>query len=96
MTADAKMLIDKLFTKSKHDETSNTYRITLLKNFSHSNKVSKIRKNLKTFDVINEVFVAVQPVLSALQLSVEAIKHYATSVDKIEVFELARKKDEER
>ncbi len=96
LTANARSLIDKLYTKSKYDVQSESYRITLLKKFSHKLKVGYIKQNIESFDILHEIFETIQPVLFHLNLSVETIKHYATAVNKSQIFQLARKQDVER
>lgn len=92
----SKSVIDKLLTKSNHDETSQAYRLTLLKRFSHSLKPQQIAKNIEAFDTLHEMFLIISPVLKSLNLNVEGLRHYAQSVNKSQIFQISRKSDDNR
>jgi TnpA family transposase len=96
MDPDTQKLIDKLFTKSKHDGMSETYRIVTLKRFTHKLRPHQIKKNTEAFDTLHELFMQVKPILDSLHLSVETIKHYATQVQRSRVFQITRKTDADR
>ena len=92
----SKLEIDKLFAKSSHDVASQTYKLTLLKRFSHSPKPQQIAKNIEAFDTLHEMFLTISPVLKTLNLNVEGLRHYAQSVNKGQIFQTLRKTDDNR
>jgi len=92
----SKMIINKLFTKSSHDETNKAYKLTLLKRFSHSPRPQQIAKNIEAFESLHEMFLIISPVLKSLNLNVEGLRHYAQSVNKSQIFQISRKTDDNR
>lgn len=96
MSPDTQRLLDKLFTKSKYDETSEQYRIAALKRFSHKLRPQQIKQNVDAFDTLHELFSHIQPILDRLSLPVETIKHYATQIKRSQVFQVTRKAEADR
>ena len=71
-------------------------RLTLLKKFSQSTKPAKIKKRTQDLELIEELYFKIQAVLNALDLNHEGIRYYANSVLKSEIFQVARRSDEDR
>lgn len=89
-------VIDRLFTKSKLDGLSESYRIVALKRFTHKLKPRQIKQNTEAFDTLHELFTHIKSILETLNLSVETVKHYANQVQRSRVFQITRKKDDDR
>jgi hypothetical protein len=75
---------------------TSAYRLTLLKKLSQSTKPSKIKERVVDFLLIEGLYQQFQPVLDALDLTHEGIRYYAHSVLKSEIFQVARRSDEDR
>ena len=75
---------------------TSAYRLTLLKKLSQSTRPSKIKERVADFLLIERLYQQFQPVLSALDLNHEGIRYYAHSVLKSEIFQVARRSDEDR
>ncbi|MBI1425692.1 MAG: Tn3 family transposase [Gammaproteobacteria bacterium] len=90
--------LDQLFDKKQPNDNSrlSLYKLTLLKRFSHSLSPTKIANNIEAFETLSELFWIAQPVIEKLEMSNEAIRHYATSVHKSQVFQIKRRADESR
>lgn len=75
---------------------SSSYALTLTKRYSHSTRESKIRKNVGIHATLLESFELVKPVLDKLNLNNEGVKAFATMVEYDQVFQIKRKKDDDR
>ena len=73
-----------------------TYKLTLLKHLSQSTKPTKIKERVSDLTAVTELYQRLQPVLSALALPPEGIRYYANSVIKTEIFQIARRTDDDR
>lgn len=98
LTTDVKLKLDLLTEKPKNkDGTESTaYSLTLAKRFSHATRVNKIRKNIEIHSQLLELYQLIEPVLKKLNLNNEGIKSFATSVEYDQVFQIRRKKDDDR
>lgn len=72
------------------------YKLTLLKKLSQSTKPSKIKKRVSDLELIRSLYFNLQPILNVLNLSHEGIRYFAHSVIKSEIFQVARRADEDR
>lgn len=75
---------------------TSAYRLTLLKKLSQSTKPAKIKERVADFLLIEELYQQFQPTLQSLDLNHDGIRYYANSVLKSEVFQVARRQDEDR
>lgn len=102
LPADTRELLDALFVQSTSLEGERrisktaAYRLTLLKKLSQSTKPGKIRERVADLALIEGIYDRLQPVLEALDLNDEGIRYYANSVIKSEIFQVARRADEDR
>ncbi|TQV77323.1 Tn3 family transposase [Aliikangiella marina] len=97
LTSYDKAILDQLFDNDlPKDSQAIRYRLTLLKKFTQSLKPNKISKNIAGFDVLYDLFLISAPIVEKLDLNGEGIRHYATSVNKSQIFQIQRKKDPNR
>lgn len=95
-------LLDGLFVQSLTlagepvDSQTATYKLTLLKKFSHSTKPTKIRERVSDLTVLRELHTHLSAVLTALALPPDGIRYYAHSVLKSEIFQITRRAEEDR
>ncbi len=93
LTADARNLLDSLFTTP---EDQNRYRLTLLKKLSQSTKPTKIREAIADYETLNTLHNQLQGTLAALDLGVAGLRYYAGSVLRSEMFQIQRREDNDR
>jgi hypothetical protein len=72
------------------------YKLTLMKKLSQSTKPSKVKERVADLNLVEDLYHSLGPVLDALALNHEGIAYHANSVIKSEVFQLARRDDEDR
>ena len=72
------------------------YQLTLLKRFSQSTRPSRIKTNVEDLRTLRELYHQIAPVADTLDLTQEGIRYYATSVIKSEVFQIARRAEDDR
>jgi TnpA family transposase len=78
------------------DEGGWRYRVTLLKKPSQSTRPSKIKANLGDQQILQDLYLDLQPVIQRLRLSSESIRHYAYSVIKSQIPQVSRRVEEDR
>jgi hypothetical protein len=97
-----RQLLDELFVQSPTldgepvDSQTATYKLTLLKHLSQSTKPTKIKERAGDLTAVAELSQRLHPVLAALALPPDGIRYYANSVIKAEIFQIARRTDEDR
>jgi hypothetical protein len=102
LAAQTRVLLDGLFVQSLTlegepvDSPTATYKLTLLKQFSHSTKPTKIRERVSDLTVLRELHTHLSSVLTALALPPDGIRYYAQSVLKSEIFQITRRAEEDR
>lgn len=100
LSLNARSLVEDLLDKSDgDDETSQKfqrYRLTLLKRVSQSTKVKKIRAAVEDLLTVRELFEQVESVFASLDLSHEGVRYYANSVLKSQIFQVARRQEDDR
>ena len=102
LPAEARELLDALFVQSTSLDSepivskTAAYKLTLLKKLSQSTKPGKIKERVADLGLIEGLYHRLQPVLDALELNHDGIRYYASSVIKSEIFQVARRADEER
>jgi TnpA family transposase len=95
-------LLDDLFVQSPTldgdpvDSQTATYKLTLLKHLSQSTKPAKIKARVSDLMAVEDLYQRLQPVLTALALPPDGIRYYANSVIKAEIFQMARRTDDDR
>ena len=99
---DTRTLLDALFVQSHSldgeavPSKTAAYKLTLLKKLSQSTKPSKIKERVTDLALLEGLYERLQPVLQALDLNHDGIRYYAHSVIKSEIFQVARRADEDR
>lgn len=72
------------------------YILTTLKRFNQSNKPGKIQKNLIALTSLKSLFTKLEPARGQIDFTNEGIKYYASLTIKQELFQLARRDQNER
>ncbi len=72
------------------------YKLTLLKKMSQSTKPSKVKERVTDLALLKGLYESLETIFQALELNHEGIRYYATSVIKSEIFQVARRVDEDR
>src|SRR3954447_25640375 len=96
LPAKSRAALDALFEKAPsvvEDLEVRRSRLTLLKQFSHSTKPSKIKANVADLGTIGELYRPLHDIVRTLDLTPEGIRYYAHSVIKAEVFQVSRRAD---
>ena len=100
LSVNARSLIENLLDKSGGDDNASRkfqrYRLTLLKRVSQSTKVNKIRAAVEDLRTLHALFAQVESVFVSLDLSHEGVRYYANSVLKSQVFQVARRQEDDR
>jgi hypothetical protein len=102
LSEQTRVLLDGLFVQSPTldgdpvDSQTAAYKLTLLKNLSQSTKPTKIRERVTDLTVVRKLHTRLSSVLTALALPPDGIRYYAHSVLKSEIFQIARRADEDR
>jgi len=91
-------LLDALLDKGTEGEETalQRYKLTLLKRFSQSTRPLKIKANLDDLRVLDDLYGQIDTVAESLDLTREGMRYYANSVLKSQVFQIARRSDEDR
>ena len=95
LDADTKRELDKLFDKSPGG-VHGQYQLTLLKTFSQKLRPREIARNIESFKQLHALFTLIEPALKALHLPTAAIKYYAKTVQKTQVFQIERRTEADR
>jgi TnpA family transposase len=72
------------------------YKLTLLKRFSQSTKPAKIKANLEDLRLLRPLYQEMETVVDALDLTPEGVRYYANAVLKSQIFQVARRADDDR
>ncbi len=75
---------------------TSAYRLTLLKKLSQSTRPAKIKERVADLLLIEGLYQQFQSTLQILDLNHDGIRYYANSVLKSEIFQVARRHDEDR
>ncbi len=86
-------LLDNLFT-TPGDQYQ--YRLTLLKKLSQSTKPSRVKESIADFEILSALHSKLNSILSILGLEYVGIQYYAGSVLKSEIFQMQRRKANDR
>ena len=98
LTDDQKKKLDALLEKESDadDDDGWRYQLTLLKRPYQSTQPSKVKANLADLQTLQAIFVDLNPVVAALALNHEGIRHYAYSVIKSRIAQVSRRDEEDR
>jgi hypothetical protein len=92
---DTLLAIDEAYqTPEKQDLKLKRYKITLLKGTQQAIRPSRIQENIVHLLALKEYFQRAQPVIRALQLGIETIRHYATIANKAQIPQISRRSTE--
>jgi len=72
------------------------FTLTLLKTISPSTKPAKIAATLDDWHILQLLHTAFSPIIAALDLTPDGLRYYANAVLKSQVFQVARRVDEDR
>lgn len=96
---DIEKLLNELFVQDDTDQEQSRnapYKLTTLKKLSQSSKPAKVNERVNDFIFLENLFMKLNPVLKILNLDHEAVRYYAGSVIKSEIFQMARRSEEDR
>jgi len=98
LSREDRTLLDSLLEKPSDDDTSlgHRYRLTLLKKCSQSTRPAKIRETIADFQLLHRLHARLVATLAALALPQDAIRYYAYSVIRSDIFQVARRIEEDR
>lgn len=72
------------------------YRFTMLKKINQSIQPIKIKENIRDLQILQPIYLELQEVIQALNLSANSIEYYATWAKKAQIFQLFQKDTEKR
>jgi hypothetical protein len=96
LTLKNRSLLNELFSQGDKDSSNASYKLTLLKRISQSSKPTKIKERIKDLEFLEQLYKELTPVFDKLDLDNEAIRYYAGSVIRSEVFQISRRAEEGR
>jgi TnpA family transposase len=97
LTEGQRAKLDALLEKEPDDNDDGwRYRLTLLKRPYQSTQPSKIKANLADLQTLRAIFADLTPVVAALALNHEGVRHYAYSVIKSRIAQVSRRDNEDR
>ena len=91
MTDETLALLDGMFLRDDSAASQSPHRLTLLKRLSQSTRPAKIRERLVDLGILQELYSKVEPVLSVLNFSSEAVRYFASSVARMRTTDLRRR-----
>ena len=89
-------LLDKQESLWQPEPHVQRYKLTLLKRFSQSTKPAKIRANIEDLRILRPLYQEMEAVAEALDLTPEGVRYYANAVLKSQIFQVARRADDNR
>ena len=89
-------LLDKQETLWPSEPHVQRYKLTLLKRFSQSTKPAKIKANIEDLRILRPLYQEMKAVVDALDLTPEGVRYYANAVLKSQIFQVARRTDDNR
>ena len=99
LTPEQRILLDDLLTKEEGangDQSTQRYKLTLLKRFTLSTKPGKIKANVADMRILRDLHHGFEAVIDSLDLSQEGLRYYATAALKLRSFQLFRRSDDDR
>lgn len=89
-------LLDRLASPGDHARQVQRFRLTLLKKISQSTRPSRIKGTLEDWQILRTLYQRLEPVLHALDLTLDGVRYYAQAVVKSEIFQVARRTEDDR
>jgi TnpA family transposase len=89
-------LLDKQEALWQPEPQVRRFKLTLLKRFSQSAKPAKIKANIEDLRILRPLYHAVEPVVTALDLTPEGVRYYANAVLKSRIFQVSRRAEDDR
>jgi TnpA family transposase len=89
-------LLDKQEALWQPEPQVQRYKLTLLKRFSQSTKPASIKANIEDLRVLRPLYQELAAVVEALDLTPEGVRYYANTVLKAQIFQVARRTEEDR
>jgi hypothetical protein len=89
-------LLDKQEALWQPERQVQRYKLTLLKRFSQSARLSRIKANIEDLRVLRPLYHEVEAVVDALDLTPEGVRYYANSVLKSRIFQVSRRAEDDR
>ena len=95
LTPDLRQQLDALFSTEEEApaHAHRPYRLTTLKRSLELMRPAAIRANVRDYAVLQALFIQVQPVVKALDLSEELVRYYARYVERTQVFQVQQQAD---
>lgn len=72
------------------------YKTTLLKRHSQSDRPAQIKNNVNDLVLLKGLHQIAKPLIRKLDLSIDGIRQYATTVSKSEIFQIKRRSEDDR
>ena len=98
--AESRALIEALLAKPEEGTEPpphvQRFKLTLLKTISQSTKPAKIAATLDDWHTLQLLHTEFSPIIAALDLTPDGLRYYANAVLKSQVFQVARRVDEDR
>ena len=97
LTPEIKDMLDGFFEQvGNASSTKDRYKLTLLKKLSQSSKPAKVQGRVFDLLLLQDLYNHLEPVLNVLDLDHEAMRYYAGSVIKSQIFQIERRADKDR
>src|SRR5947209_578829 len=97
LTVEQREMLDALLEKEPDPEEAESplqvqrHRLTLLKKSFQSTKPARIKANIADLQLLQGLYLKLEPVITALGLTHEGLRYYANSVIKAEIFQVSRR-----
>ena len=97
LTPEIKVMLDGFFDQvGNASSAKDRYKLTLLKKLSQSSKPAKVQERVFDLLLLQDLYNQLQPILDVLDLDHEAMRYYAGSVIKSQIFQIERRADKDR
>lgn len=89
-------LLEKPEAETEKTPQLQRFELTLLKKISQSTRPKKISATLDDWQIISKLYDELAPIIARLDLTPDGIRYYANSVVKSQVFQVSRRRDDDR
>lgn len=100
LTVAHRALLDALVVKPEAEDAPDSpgsrFPLTLFKRFSHSTRPSRIKANCEDLRILRPLYQTLAPAITALDLTPEGLRYYATSVLKARIHQVRRRAADDR
>jgi TnpA family transposase len=100
LTAAHRTLLDALLVRTEAEDAPDSlgprFPLTLFKRFSHSTRPSRIKANCGELRILRPLYQTLAPAITALDLTPEGLRYYATSVLKARIHQVTRRATDDR